>query len=465
MENQTTKKDYEIKEQSLENNSSTPTFSSFLSCTINLLKSTLGSGMLLLPYAFSKYGILLGFLVSLLAALLSACGLTFLVLSSNYAVQNGLCPPRKVSYGSLATITIGKWSTLVDLVLFVKCFLVGIQYLIVVRDNITGIIKFILPSLSEKSIFSTSEFQLLICLLGISYFCFQPKMDALKITSIFGLFGICYLFVLGIWMALTTNEETFFGKMNWFLPTESVNWKELFSLLSLFIFSYICHPSLLPIYNEVKDNSSPKMMKMVSLSIVGCFLNYLFFSILYYGIYGAGVESFVLKHFSLDSQKFTYEFLLARVFFILLMMFTYPLQAFPARVSLLKVIGVLCAKKDASSLHQEGGGGEEEEDSSNDLSITAVPGGKNGWIFYLVTFLMLLISYFCASITGDIKKLASVVGASTGPLICYVFPALFWIGLNRRSLSSQTNPMGILSYSLLFIGLIFIPTLLYFIFF
>lgn len=472
----------EGKELSIENNENSetaPKYSSFISCTINLLKSTLGSGMLLLPYAFMRYGILLGIFVSLSAALLSSLGLSLLIFSANHAVKNGSCPPREVSYGSLATLTIGKWSPLVDLVMFVKCFLVSIQYLIVIRDNIPGIIAFLRPSLkAESSLLSNPKIQLLLCLLSISYFCFQPKMDALKVTSIFGLLGIAYLFVLGIWISINTAEETNFTKMNWFLPNDgNLNYKELLSFLSYFIFSYICHPSLLPIYNEVKVNTPSKMMKMVSLSIGGCFVSYAMFSMLYYGIYGSSLKPFILDHFSLDNgsesggsaSQFTYEFLLARIFFIILMIFTFPLQAFPARASLLKVISIVWKSRRRScdegrqQQQQQRLDGEEEK-SFDDLSISAVPGGKDEKVFYLVTLVMLVVAFISASVIRDVKTLSSIVGASAGPLICYVFPAIFWIGLQKSSLSSSSSSfdsMKALSYTLLMFGVTLIPILFY----
>lgn len=98
------------------------------SVIINLLNTIIGAGILATPFAIRQDGILLGSLLIILAGSLAGLGLYFQGLCATFV------PASKASFFQVAQITYPSLSVVFDLAIAIKCFGVGVSYLIIIAD-------------------------------------------------------------------------------------------------------------------------------------------------------------------------------------------------------------------------------------------------------------------------------------------------------------------------------------------
>lgn len=99
-----------------------------------------------MPYALMSDGVLLGLLVILLSGFTSGAGLYLQYRCSRY-VERG-----SASFFSISQITYPSLSILFDSAIAVKCFGVGVSYLIIIGDLMPQVMRDFFPFLSESSI-------------------------------------------------------------------------------------------------------------------------------------------------------------------------------------------------------------------------------------------------------------------------------------------------------------------------
>ena len=97
--------------------------------TINLLNTIIGAGILAMPYGLKCNGIVFGVILIAWLAFTSLFGLYLQNKVAKYTHQTGA-----VSYFSLAQLTNPHFSILFDLAISIKCFGVGVSYLVVIGD-------------------------------------------------------------------------------------------------------------------------------------------------------------------------------------------------------------------------------------------------------------------------------------------------------------------------------------------
>lgn len=212
----------------------------FGSSTVNLLKSIIGSGILSLPAAFASYGAIPGTLLLATAALLSAFGLQLLVLAADRIASKGLMPTRSGNFASLAGPTYPNLWVVFEAAVLVKCTLVATSYLTVATTVSNGIIIALAPN--AWSIFHSHLFwaTLLVCI--IAPFTYMHRIDSLKYTSLLGLLGIVYLFILSVILFFTFNDSVAESFSN-IRPFVKPSFTSL-SKFSVFVFALTCHQNV-----------------------------------------------------------------------------------------------------------------------------------------------------------------------------------------------------------------------------
>lgn len=215
----------------------------FGACTINLLKSIMGAGMLSLPSAFKAAGALPGLLLLAVAAVLSGSGLLLLVMASHRVTSLGLAPNRTSSFAALAGPTYPKAAILFEGAVFVKCFLVAVSYLKVVGSTIPEVVKGM--NASAGALLTSNLFWVSSTVLLITPVCFLHRMESLKYTSFLGLLGILYLFILSIVLFFGYNDSVgeSFSNIRPFVPFSI----DTLSCFSIFVFALTCHQNVLSI--------------------------------------------------------------------------------------------------------------------------------------------------------------------------------------------------------------------------
>lgn len=345
---------------------------------VNLLKTSIGSGVLSFPYLFKTYGVILAVLLTLITGFFATMGLLLLTLCSQVIGRNA-------DFGKLANRTIPLARAFVDLSVFLKCFGVSLSYVIITGDLLPLITSNTIPS---DSIFASPPVMLFIFILFVAPFTYFSKVDKLKYTSFLGVFSIL-LVILAAALRYANTEITHSGII--LLAPFSINW---ITGLGKFIFSFTCHQNLFSVNSEMDDNSVPTMKKLICAVSLSSFSMYMSFGMINYMLYGENVTENVLNSYPNDGLA-----TIVRGLYVIVMGVSYPLQLTPARTYLLNMIGVSKEKK----------------------------GYK--LIYYLSTTVLVMATYLIAISGAQLGIVYSIVGATASCFMCLILPALFYFNL------------------------------------
>jgi amino acid permease len=101
---------------------------------INLVNTIVGAGVLAMPRALSQMGILLGVFVIIWSGITSAFGLYLQTRCARYLDRG------TASFFALSQITYPNASVVFDAAIAIKCFGVGVSYLIIIGDLMPGVV-------------------------------------------------------------------------------------------------------------------------------------------------------------------------------------------------------------------------------------------------------------------------------------------------------------------------------------
>lgn len=400
-----------------------------LSSSINIINTILGAGMLAMPSAIAAVGLGLGIVLIGFCAAASAFGLFLL---SRIAAQAG----RKSSFFTCASITYPRAAVYFDLAIAVKCFGVSISYLVIIGRVVPEIIKGIWPSL-VGSVWSNRETWITISMIILVPFCFLRKLDSLKYTSAFSLCAVIYLLFVILGFYFMPLEEMVFPKFSelvWFKFSS-----QILKNLPIFVFAFTCHQNIFSIYNELENNSSRQIDKVIGRSIGVSFTVYQIIGVIGYLTFGENVGPNIIAMYSKYGNTWVLTGLQTSIAFLVL--FSYPLQCHPCRNSLDKVIPHL---------------------------KTVNPNGvmSNGR-FSILTIAIMISSYLIAVSVSNLATVLAVVGATGSTTICYILPGLFYYKLCENQ-STPGTPKPLLqrfAVGMIFLGSFIMVTSLTFIVF
>ncbi|KAJ3303091.1 hypothetical protein HDV03_004170 [Kappamyces sp. JEL0829] len=401
-----------------------------LSSFYNITNTILGSGMLAMPSALAATGLGFGIVMIGLCAAASAFGLFLL---SRIAAQVG----RKSSFFTCASITYPHAAVYFDLAIAVKCFGVSISYLVIVGGLIPQIVHGYWPDTPVESIWRNRETWITISMLVITPFCFLRRLDSLKYTSAFSLVAVAYLLFVVV---------LFFIQPSSYMPPKP-QWSELewfrfdsntLSHLPIFVFAFTCHQNIFSVHNELKDNSSREIDKVVGWSIGASFMVYQTIGVIGYLTFGKDVSSNIIALYPTSNIVTG-----AQIAIAFLVLFSYPLQCHPCRNSLDKVLP-----------HPDG----VRPSLGTAMSHTR---------FSLLTMGIMVASYLLAVTVKDLSTVLAFVGATGSTTICYILPGVFYYKLceNQAAPGSQRPLMQKAAVTMVLVGIVVMITSLSQIFF
>jgi len=231
---------------------------SSLSSVINLSNTILGTGMLAMPSAVASVGLIPGMFVIIFSGMTSALGLYF--LSKAAARTEG----RDASFFAVSQITWPSAGVFFDLAIAIKCFGVGISYMLIVGDLMPQIVKTILsPSQDLEYLLDRRIWISVFMVTVVGPLSFSRKLDSLKYTSLIALFAVAYLSLIVVWHFYAPNFPT--------APAEEIELvhfsTKFFTSLPVFVFAFTCHQNIFSVYNEQRDNSQKKINTVIGTSI------------------------------------------------------------------------------------------------------------------------------------------------------------------------------------------------------
>ena len=352
-----------------------------------LANTLLGAGILGLPGAFAATGYALGCALLVLFASTSAFGLHLL-----YCCASRIGLPSSFRGVSEASVPSLAW--VVDACIAIKCFGVATSYLIVVGDGMPDVAK-------ETSFLPSQRFVWVFvgwCI--VAPLAFMRTLRSLRFTATASLGFVIFIVFLVVAYAVPSldpcgdgagalgDDENCGGH-----TLASVN-KGMFAKLTVFVFAFTCHQNAFStLHNELRDPTPARANGVIACSVGLALACYLTISIAGYTIFGSEVPSDVLAGFDSEAQ-----FSVARAFISTLVCFCYPLQAHPARASII-------------SLLKRGG--------PRACALATSPTAHAA-----VTVVFLVASFGIAMVVHDLGIVLSVVGATGSTTITFILPGI-----------------------------------------
>ncbi|ORY90048.1 transmembrane amino acid transporter protein-domain-containing protein [Lobosporangium transversale] len=429
--------------------------------TINLANTILGTGMLAMPGALAAVGMILGSFMIVFSAFASGLGLYFLTRSASRTEG------RSASFFACSKLTYPWAAVIFDFAIAIKCFGVGISYLIIIGDLMPEVVK----SMSTLAFVAAGgdgsgdmdpilwflidrRFWITIFMGIIGPLSFLKKLDSLKATSALALVAVVYLVFIVIYYYV--NPE---GPLP---PKEDIQYfkfsGQFFTTLPIFVFAFTCHQNIFSCYNELTDNGQSMLNRIITSSIGAAVGVYHVIGVLGYLTFGNAVGSNIIQMYN-SSMLVT----IGRIAIVVLVMFSFPLQCHPCRACLDKVLFAFGeywqttrfgkAKK-YNSLNSHDA--DEDHASNTATLIGAHQHDDHGGVipepsqlkYIVMTSAIILGSYIVAITVSELELVLSLVGSTGSTAISFILPGSFYYKLHvndpwtvRKMLS-----VGLLTY-------------------
>ncbi|ORY17242.1 transmembrane amino acid transporter protein-domain-containing protein [Clohesyomyces aquaticus] len=380
----------------------------WISSVINLVNTILGAGLLAMPSALSKMGIFLGIFVIAWAGMTAGFGLYLQTRCARY-VDRG-----HVSFAALSQLTYPNLSILFDAAIAIKCFGVGVSYLIIIGDLMPGVVKGFAPGAGDSTFLADRQFWITAFMLVIIPLSFLRRLDSLKYTSVIALCSIAYLVVLVVAHYIKGDTIQDRGEVRVF------KWAGPVAVLAAFpviVFAYTCHQNMFSILNEIADNSHFRTTTVIFASI-GCACSlYILTGITGYLSYGDNIKGNIVSMYPTAAPS-----TIGRLAIVILVMFSYPLQIHPCRASIDACLSWRPRRRNPQN----------ESSPSRSTLLGSSKGGTKpkpemGDVrFAIITTILIVLSFVVAMTVSSLEKVLAYVGSTGSTTISFILPGLFY---------------------------------------
>ncbi|WYZ39592.1 hypothetical protein EsH8_III_001506 [Colletotrichum jinshuiense] len=383
------------------------------SSVINLLNTIVGAGTLAMPSVVSHMGIMLGVFLIFWSGLTAAFGLYLQSRCARYLDRGSS------SFFAISKITYPNAAIIFDTAIAIKCFGVGVSYMIIIGDLMPKVFVGLFsgavalhPYLGERNFWITA-FMLVIIPLS-----FLRKLDSLKYTSIVALVSIGYLIVLVIYhFAVSPLEDK--SEIRVVKPESTV---AVLSTLPVVVFAYTCHQNMFAILNEIKDNSPSSVIGVVGTSIGSAATIYTVVAITGYLTFGNAVVGNIVMMYSATVASY-----IGQLAIVVLVTFSVPLQVHPCRASIDAILKWRPNRGSNANGRSTSPGGRPLLSSS--ASVRSDHGSSSSigeTRFAILTSVILILSYVTALGVHSLERVLAYVGSTGSTSISFILPGLFY---------------------------------------
>ncbi|KAK9459308.1 transmembrane amino acid transporter protein-domain-containing protein [Lipomyces oligophaga] len=367
----------------------------------NLSNTILGAGILAMPHAIRNDGVVLGFFVIVFSGFTSGFGLFLQYRCSRY-VERG-----SASFFAVAQRTYPQLAGLFDAAIAIKCYGVGVSYMIIIGDLMPQVIVDFFYSTTDElpeSILFSRHFWISVFMVALIPLCFMRKLDSLRYTSIVALFAIGYLtcLVISHWFVGDTIEYR--GEI-------SLGPKSLISVLTslpIIVFGFTCHQNMFSVVNELRDNRPASVLTVIMSSIGLAVVLYSVVGLTGYLSFGDNVGGNISSMYSTSVWS-----AIGRAAIVILVLFSFPLQAHPCRASVDHIFAHIlkpwATRTPAPS------------PTSSRPGHAVIPTRR----FYTITALIMGLTYLVAMTVSSLEAVLAFVGATGSTSISFILPGLF----------------------------------------
>lgn len=430
---------------------------SLVSSVSNLTNTIIGTGMLATPGAFKYTGLLLG------AFLIFFCGFTAalgLYLLTRCAARVG---GRKNSFFTIASQALPAGAWYFDLAIALKCYGVSISYLIICGQLMPQVIISFFRAFHRDihqipEIFLDRSFWILALIILLIPLCFLRRLDSLRHTSYLSLLAVFYLVIIVLHYSFSSDAKASLPPKG-DVDMVNISWHTI-SIFPVFVFAFTCAQNMLPVYNELFQNTHGRVSTAIGSSIGTGGVVYLIVGVLGYLSFGGNVGDNIIAMYPSTSLFVCF----GRVSIIILTIFSYPLQVHPCRASLDKVfskastrqrmlddaaasaIQVPQQRQDAMEPYHDN---ESEDEESAPLqsdpqqalqaSDEEIPLGK--WC--LMTAGILSTTFIISLLVDDLSIILGFVGSVGSTTISFILPGVLYASLFRDQPDSRLRKAAI----------------------
>lgn len=375
------------------------------SSVVNLLNTIVGAGTLTMPFVLSHMGIMLGVVLILWSAFTSAFGLYLQSRCARYLDRG------TASFFALSQLTYPNAAVIFDLAIAIKCFGVGVSYMIIIGDLMPGVMQGLTNHTDNFPYLVNRHFWITAFMLLVIPLSFLRRLDSLKYTSIVALVSIGYLIVLVVYhFAADVHADP--GDIR---VIEWAGAVQTLSTLPVVVFAYTCHQNMFSILNELGDNTPGSVVAVVGSSIGSAGFIYLLVAITGYITFGNSVVGNIIMMYATGVAS-----TIGKAAIVILVLFSIPLQVHPCRASLDAVLGWRPNRSQ----------------NNNGRPSSPVPTANRGdhgstapmsdMRFALLTTIILTCAYATALSVSSLDRMLAFVGSTGSTSISFILPGLFY---------------------------------------
>ncbi|KAK9488138.1 transmembrane amino acid transporter protein-domain-containing protein [Lipomyces starkeyi] len=366
-----------------------------MSSLANLSNTILGAGILAMPYALKNDGVFLGFIVILVSGFTAGAGLFLQYRCSRYLDRG------TASFFAIAQKTYPSLAALFDAAIAIKCFGVGVSYLIIIGDLMPQVIAdfFFADGDVGDTIFVSRRFWISCFMVALIPLCFLRRLDSLKYTSVVALVAIGYLTVLVIGHWLVGDTVPYRGTIS--IGPSSLS--GVLSTLPIVIFGFTCHQNMFSIVNELRDNRPTNVLFIIFSSIGSAIILYTLVGFTGYLSYGDNVGGNIIGMYASSFSS-----AVGRAAIVILVLFSYPLQCHPCRASLDHIYTHFILQSTVSQVR-------------SGIQKTSIPKQR----FVVLTSVIIAFSYIVAITVSSLETVLAFVGATGSTSISFILPGIF----------------------------------------
>ena len=258
--------------------------------TFTLLSATLGVGMLSMPRAYFRSGVLLCAILMYVAAVVSYQSIICLVRVSYKT--------KLTTYSDMALWSYGiKFKVLTDLIYFVNTFGSAVTYSIVIKENLASGCEMI-GSLFFSGMPEMFKEQKSVFWIVISQGILIPLVMKEKLTELrlFSLISFCIIIYIAIVIITNCFRDEYTSTIDPRLSeVKYVDFSGFTVSLPIFIFGFTCQQNVLSCYREMITPTMRRMKKVITRQIFISSSLYLMVGIFGYLTFG--------NHFSSTEQN------------------------------------------------------------------------------------------------------------------------------------------------------------------
>ncbi|NXL85312.1 S38A2 protein, partial [Alectura lathami] len=399
-----------------------PGTTSFGMSVFNLSNAIVGSGILGLSYAMANTGIALFVILLLVVSILSLYSVHLLLKTANEGgsllyEQLGMkafgMAGKLAASGSITMQNIGAMSS----------------YLFIVKYELPLVIKTFM-NIEENTgewYLNGDYLVLMVSVILILPLSLLKNLGYLGYTSGFSLLCMVFFLIVVIWKMFQIPCPMDADIVNGTLINVTVaRWavdnitsddmlKKHISVFQtvyavpILTFSFVCHPAILPIYEELKSRSRKRMMNVSYVSFFAMFLMYLLAALFGYLTFYGRVESELLHTYSAYLGP-DIVLLIVRLAVLMAVTLTVPVVIFPIRSSITQL---LWAGKEFS-----------------------------WWRHCAITVVVLAFTNVLVIFVPTIRDIFGFIGASAAAMLIFILPSAFYIKLVKKEPMKSVQKIG-----------------------